>query len=190
MLAHSDDTELDLLERIYRSRPGVRQRDLARVIGLSLGMTNAILKRLAGKGWLKVKKVNTRNFQYIVSARGVEEIARRSYRYFRRTVRNIVAYKEILDELIGEVAQRGYRAIRLIGSSDLDFILEHLCAKHHLEFERLRAGEQPEQAGKACFRVYAETQAAPAAPRQGTAYLQQLILRSASRKPLTAGGRE
>jgi len=36
-------------------------------VGLSLAMTNAILRRLVKKGWLKIKKVNNRNMQYIVS---------------------------------------------------------------------------------------------------------------------------
>ena len=61
----------------------MHQRDLARIVGLSLGMTNAILKRL-------VKKVNNRNIQYIVSPKGINEITRRSYRYFKRTIKNVV----------------------------------------------------------------------------------------------------
>jgi len=44
-------------------------------VGLSLGMTNAILKRLAAKGWITVRKVNNRNIRYagklaVGSARG------------------------------------------------------------------------------------------------------------------------
>ena len=43
----------------------VRQRDLSQqVIGMSLDMTNAILKRLVLKGYLSVRKVNNRNIAY------------------------------------------------------------------------------------------------------------------------------
>lgn len=77
------ETEIDILETISQGRRNVNQRDLARIIGLSLGMTDSILKRLVKKGWLKIKKVNNRNIQYIVSPKGMEKIARRSYRYFR-----------------------------------------------------------------------------------------------------------
>src|SRR4030042_1811399 len=132
----SSDRELDALERIQQSQSPVRQRDLARIIGLSLGMTNAILKRLAQKGLLQVQKVNNRNIQYAVSAKGMEEIAHRSYRYLKRTIKNVVYYKEAIDRLIQEIGSRGFQRLVLVGSSDLDFIVEHLCHKHHLVFER------------------------------------------------------
>ncbi len=133
----SSEREIDTLERIHLSHRPVRQRDLARIIGLSLGMTNAILNRLARKGLLQIRKVNNRNIQYVVSPKGLEEIARRSYGYLKRTIKNVVYYKEAIDRLIGEVAEMGFRRLSLIGSSDLDFIVEHLCIKHHLAFERL-----------------------------------------------------
>jgi DNA-binding MarR family transcriptional regulator len=68
----------------------VRQRDLAKIAGLSLGMTNAILKRLALKGLLTIKRVNNRNIHYIVTPTGIEAITRKSYRYFKRTIKNVV----------------------------------------------------------------------------------------------------
>jgi len=133
---YSNEAELDILEKISSNHAGVSQRDLARIIGLSLGMTNAILKRLAQKGWLKVKKVNNRNIQYIVSPLGIQKLARRSYRYFRRTIKNVVYYKESIESLVLEAAARRYKGILLVGKSDLDFIVEHLCLKHRLEFHR------------------------------------------------------
>ena len=95
-------------------------------------MANAILKRLVQKGLLKIQKVNNRNIRYVVSPRGMERIARRSYRYFRQTVKNVVYYKEAIEELLDLVEARGVTEIVLIGASDLDFIVEHLCAKHRL----------------------------------------------------------
>jgi len=126
--------ELEILENIYNHKEQIHQRDLARIVGLSLGMTNAILKRLVKKGWLKIKKVNNRNIQYIVSPRGIDEITRRSYRYFKRTIKNVVYYKEAISGLIKGVKDRGYKGIVLIGKSDLDFIVEHYCIKHNLEW--------------------------------------------------------
>ncbi|HON14399.1 MAG TPA: transcriptional regulator, partial [Treponema sp.] len=90
------DPELTILETIYdssRQASSVKQRDLAYTAGTSLGMTNAILKRLTQKGWITIKKVNSRNIQYAVTPDGINEIARRSYRYFKRTIRNVVMYR-------------------------------------------------------------------------------------------------
>jgi len=126
--------ELEILENIYHNKQKVHQRDLAKIVGLSLGMTNAILKRLVKKGWLKIQKVNNRNIQYIVSPKGIDEISRRSYRYFKRTIKNVVYYKEAISTLIKQVKQRGYKGLVLIGRSDLDFIMEHYCIKYRIEW--------------------------------------------------------
>ncbi len=130
----TSENELKILENIYNHKEQIHQRDLARIVGLSLGMTNAILKRLVKKGWLKIKKVNNRNIQYIVSPRGVEEITRRSYKYFKRTIKNVVYYKEAISELVREIKKKGYRGVVLVGKSDLDFIVEHFCIKYGLEW--------------------------------------------------------
>ncbi len=44
---NSHEHEITILENIHNQQDVVRQRDLAEIAGLSLGMTNSILKRLA-----------------------------------------------------------------------------------------------------------------------------------------------
>jgi DNA-binding MarR family transcriptional regulator len=172
----SSDRELDALERIQQSPDPVHQRDLARIIGLSLGMTNAILKRLAQKGLLQVQKVNNRNIQYAVSAKGMEEIARRSYRYLKRTIKNVVDYKEAIGRLIQDVEAQGFRRLLLVGSSDLDFIVEHLCHKHHLEYRLLAVnGGDPARMDSSCFVLYSENARPPSAGSRRSASLRFLI---------------
>lgn len=131
------DPELTILETIYDSSRGatpVKQRDLAHSTGTSLGMTNAIVKRLTQKGWITIKKINSRNIQYAVTPDGVNEIARRSYRYFKRTIRNVVMYREGIDAEINRAKTRGCNTVVLIGVSDLDFIVEHSCLRHGLTY--------------------------------------------------------
>ena len=143
------ERELDVLESIHShiqaQKTDIRQRDLARIVGISLGMTNALLTRLIRKGWLQVKKVNQRNIQYLVSPTGVEAIARRSYRYLKRTIKNVVLYKEALDQYIAHIKNRGYDRILLEGSSDLEFILEPVCLKNGIELCRKLSGEHDEK---------------------------------------------
>ena len=152
----SPETEIEILERISRSKSTIRQRDLARIIGLSLGMTNSILKRLTNKGLLTIKKVNNRNIQYVVSPAGMEAIAHRSYRYFKRTLKNVVAYKEAMDELVQEIKQKGFISLILVGKSDLDFIVEHFCIKYRIGYRNVRsiATDQPGKDG--IFLLYSE----------------------------------
>ena len=131
-----DDRELEILEHIYDHPDHVHQRDLAHVVGLSLGMTNSILKRLAQKGFLKIRKVNNRNIRYIVSPDGAEAIARRSYRYFKRTIKNVVFYRRAIEDLVRKIKADGYTGLVMIGASDLDFIVEHACQMTGVRYVR------------------------------------------------------
>ena len=141
MHAHnpSADTEYLILENIYGSgeqKTALRQRDLAHMTGASLGMTNAILKRLAQKGWITIKKLNCRNIQYAVTLDGINEIIHRSYNYFKQTIRNTVYYKETLDAIIRNAKQNNISSVILIGASDLDFIIEHACHSYGISFAK------------------------------------------------------
>lgn len=147
----SSEKEIEILENIYYSS-SIKQRDLAEIAGLSLGMTNAIMKRLVTRGWLKMKKINNRNIRYAITPHGIEQIMRRSYRYFKRTIRNVVFYKERIDMIIADIKTKGYRGIMLVGASDLDFIVEHACRTHNIEYVR----NEEEFSGKA-YCIYAET---------------------------------
>jgi hypothetical protein len=131
------DTEYIILENIYNSSkqaPPLRQRDLAQIAGASLGMTNSILKRLARKGWITAKKLSSRNIQYAVTLEGINEILYRSYRYFKRTIQNVVYYKDILDDIIYRAKKKNIGVVVLAGISDLDFIVEHTCQRWGLSF--------------------------------------------------------
>ena len=172
----SPEKEIEILESISRSKSTIRQRDLAQIIGLSLGMTNSILKRLTNKGLLKIKKVNNRNIQYVVSPAGLEAIAHRSYRYFKRTLKNVVSYKEAMDELVQEIKQKGCRRLVLVGKSDLDFIVEHFCDKYRIEYRNVRdlSANPPGEDGD--FLLYSEKLGHSVSETENTASLGSLFI--------------
>ena len=177
------DKEIEILEQIserVERAEQVHQRDLARIIGMSLGMTNAILKRLSHKGYLTIRKVNNRNIAYAVTPAGVEAVARRSYRYLRRTVKNIVFYKEAIESFIIQIKRDGYRTVELVGESDLSFIVEHIAGKYGLQF--VAVDEADGQAADHGFVVFAETiepETEPAAENSGAAYLGRILAEQA-----------
>ena len=133
--SHLVDPELEVLQHLAHAED-VRQRDLARIIGMSLGMTNAILKRLALKGLITIRKVNNRNIVYAVSPDGFEEIARRSYRYLKRTIKNVVVYRETIESLVQLIAGQGFEQI----DPDWEFTLDRAQIIQYLE------GKHPKEA--------------------------------------------
>jgi DNA-binding MarR family transcriptional regulator len=168
---NSHEKELTILENIYNQPGVVRQRDLAEIAGLSLGMTNAILKRLALKGLLTIKRVNNRNIHYIVTPSGIEAITRKSYRYFKRTIKNVVYYKEAIEDLTMKIKKQGFDGLILKGASDLDFIVEHSCGKANLRYIK-----EDGQEGK-IFLLYSENYLPDKEDQEvGRAFLQSILI--------------
>jgi DNA-binding MarR family transcriptional regulator len=131
------DTELSIMESIASSdgsSGSLTQRDIARSSGLSLGMTNALLKRLAERGWIKLTRISTRTIRYALNPEGMAEIARRSAAYFRRSARNADVYRERLESFALDELRKGIGTIVLVGSSELDFLLEYVCERHGIVF--------------------------------------------------------
>ena len=155
---YAQDTEYIILENIYdSSRQPLRQRDLAQIAGASLGMTNSILKRLAQKGWITVKKLNSRNIQYAITRDGINEIVHRSYRYFKRTIQNAVYFKDILEDVVHQAMRNNINKVILVGSSDLDFIVEHACRRWGLHFMKIPESRKAEEGPHpGALKIYAE----------------------------------
>jgi DNA-binding MarR family transcriptional regulator len=133
------DTELSLLESIAAADIGsasLTQRNIAQSAGLSLGMTNALVKRLADRGWLKLTRISTRTIRYALTPEGVAEIARRTAGYFRRSAKNAELYRERLEIFVLSELRKGISTLVLVGSSELDFLLEYVCERHGLVFLR------------------------------------------------------
>jgi len=161
------DKELLILEQI-QNNPHVNQRDLASIAKASLGMTNAILKRFAEKGLITIKKVNNRNIRYALTSEGMEEINRRSWGYFKRTIKNVVDYQDAIREIVRQAVVDGYEGIALVGESDLEFMVEHICLKENISYQSIAQSDLT--LSVKWFVFYAETEEA----------MNQQVVKSAS----------
>ena len=133
---YTSDKEAIILEHIYYN-DSLKQRELADKAGVSLGMVNAILKRLMEKGWLMTRRLNSRNISYVVSPAGEEEIFKRSYGHFKRIIEDISLYREKIDQIVAEAADAGYVEIILAGKSDLEFLVEYACDKAGISLKKV-----------------------------------------------------
>jgi len=108
-----------------------------------------------------------------VTPKGGEAIAKRSYRYFKRTIRNIVYYREGIEAFVQDVKSRGYQGFALAGASDLDFIVEHACEICGIRYLRDDAAIKAATSGSDEF--FLEKRAQPA-----TAFLQEGVSQDAA----------
>ena len=73
------DIHLDLLRKL-EANPEYTQRELSKEMGVSLGKVNYCMKKLIGKGWIKLKSFsnnpNKVGYAYLLTPKGIEEKAR------------------------------------------------------------------------------------------------------------------
>jgi len=118
---HLEIRELKLLEELAE-KPEVRQLELAARVGIAVGTVNWLLKRLASKGYLKVKRIGQWRWQYLLTPAGFAAKARLTERYLRDSMQ---LYRQVREEARGQLnllRKRGYTAVRLGGDPESDLL--------------------------------------------------------------------
>ena len=70
----------------FESDHGVSQRSLARELGIALGLTNLLVKRLVRKGWVRVIHIKPNRVSYLITPAGIAQKSRMSRAYFQASV--------------------------------------------------------------------------------------------------------
>lgn len=168
-----DERELNVLSHLRENvvtdaeadrEARVSQRSIAEALGMSVGLTNAILKRLTGKGLVMARRINHNNVHYLVTPSGIEQLGRRSYLYLRRTIGNVVRYKERIRAFCHHQKQRGIEEIVLVGESDLTFILEWCADKEGLAFRVMAASRRERGEGQGIRQAEEDGHVEPSRP--------------------------
>jgi len=113
--------ELRLLEALAES-PEARQVDLARRLGVAVGTVNWLIKRLAARGLIKVKRIGRWRWRYLLTPRGMREKARLSVAYVRNSMALYRQVRQRARELLEEVKARGFDEVRLEGEEGNDLV--------------------------------------------------------------------
>ena len=127
--------ELRLLEEVD-GRPDVSQRQLARNLGVALGVANLLVRTMARKGYIKMTHLSWRRWVYVVTPRGMARKVQLTLSYVDRFIGHYRRVRTILyDDLSGlalnkesrvaivgtdELAELAYLALRDIGVDDID----------------------------------------------------------------------
>lgn len=114
----SDSIFLKILEHI-QEEPTITQRDLASKLGIALGLTNAYLKRLVKKGYIKIKNLTGKRIMYILTPKGMVEKARLAFNYMTRSFSYFKEIKNKIDKTYSVVTSSGEKNILLWGSDEL-----------------------------------------------------------------------
>ena len=141
--------EYRLIQALER-RPEGSQRALSLELGVSLGMTNILLKRLAKKGLIKAQKLDWNRTQYLLTYKGAAEKARKSYSYALYAWNQARKISRAVQETVIQEYHAGARRAVVVAWPETALIIRGALAEkdlpgleidYYAEFRRVPAAE-------------------------------------------------
>jgi len=109
--------DLRLLEELEKN-PIISQRELSHKFGIALGLTNACLKRMARKGWIRIRGLNHRRIGYYLTPKGFTEKAKLTLHLITYIVQHYSELKKIISQRLLEMQRNGLQRVVFYGVSD------------------------------------------------------------------------
>ena len=109
--------ELNLLQELEKN-PIISQRELSNKFGIALGVTNACLKRMVRRGWIRITGFNHHKIGYYLTPKGLTEKTKLTLHLISWTVQHFSALKEIIGKKFLEMQNSGIERIVFYGVSD------------------------------------------------------------------------
>lgn len=134
-----DTRKLNLLEELEK-QPEVKQKDLAKRLGIAAGTVNWLIKHLSKKGYIKVKRIGQWRWRYILTPSGFAEKARLTRRYIQNSMELYRKTRQEARQLIAKLHKEGYDSVRLEGDSrnDLMDVCRLTCLEEGIEVFELK----------------------------------------------------
>lgn len=137
------EKEFLVIQEISR-KPTRTQRDLSQSLGLSLGMTNLLIQRLSRKGLIKVRQLDWKRTQYLLTLKGAVEKTRKAYGYMLYTLRIFRQIEDNIAVMLRGQHADGARVFHLVAQDELHELVREKAAELGLEgasfsFYRLHA---------------------------------------------------
>lgn len=95
-----------ILSEIEGGAP-ISQRSLAGRLGIALGLTNLLVRRVVRKGWVKVIRIRPNRMRYLLTPAGIVEKARISRLFLQDSVRFYSSARDRIRSSLTAVAEGG-----------------------------------------------------------------------------------
>ena len=109
---------MQILQELDRA-PQATQRDLSKRIGVALGLTNLILRRLITKGYIKITGTKRNRILYLITPKGLLEKSRLTYEYIEYSLQYYRGVRQFLRERLEFFKEGGHQKILLFGTGEL-----------------------------------------------------------------------
>lgn len=115
-------TEKDVMVRLLSSidqKSEFTQRDLAKDLGIALGLMNHYLKRCITKGWIRASQVSPRRIAYFLTPEGFKEKSHMVKDYLAGSLNFFKDARMQCKEAFELCKAQGWSKIALVGEGDL-----------------------------------------------------------------------
>jgi len=110
--------DMHLLNELTHN-PGTTQRELSKRIGMALGLTNLMLRRLLKKGYIKIAGTKRSRIRYLITPKGILEKSRLTYEFIEYSLALYSRVRRFLREQLAILAETGHRRVLLYGTGEL-----------------------------------------------------------------------
>lgn len=112
------EKEFLLVQQISR-KPTSTQRDLSRSLGLSLGTTNLLIRRLARRGIIRINQLDWKRTQYLLTIKGAMEKTRKAYNYTLGMFRIFRTIQDNINTILTREHRAGRRDFILVAQDEI-----------------------------------------------------------------------
>jgi DNA-binding MarR family transcriptional regulator len=116
--APDDFKAFQLLSEVADEQP-VSQRELAKRLGIALGLVNSYLKNFVAKGFIRIKNYPQNRYAYLLTPNGMAEKARLAYQHVNYFTSLYTVTRQDYLQLFRELAERGVSQVTFCGVDEV-----------------------------------------------------------------------
>ena len=109
---------LEILNRIEENNR-ITQPEIASHLGISLGLTNSFIKRIARKGYIKLTTIPRDRAKYLLTAQGIAEKSHLTLKYLQYSINFYKQAKEAISKAYAAMEQEGVQHIVFYGIGEI-----------------------------------------------------------------------
>ncbi|EDM25201.1 hypothetical protein LNTAR_03194 [Lentisphaera araneosa HTCC2155] len=141
MIHKNDIQELEILKHVEET-PHLSNRIAAQKLGCSIKLAHEVLKKMAGRGLLHIKKVHSRRWDYFLTPKGISEKARLTMEFLDFSMHFYHEARKLSSQVCRDLADSGVKKLSFLGAGDLAEIVYLGLKEWGLELEAIYDDEK------------------------------------------------
>ena len=123
---------LEILNRIEENGR-VTQPEIANHLGISLGLANSFIKRIARKGYIKLTTIPRDRAKYLITPQGIAAKSRLTVKYLQYSLNFYKRAKETISGAYGQLHQQGIKTVVFYGAGEVAEIAYILLQQNQIK---------------------------------------------------------